>query len=180
MLCQLCTGCWQYHALWQIILRCLQVPELSSSWHGQPVLRRLPLQPVQILLPSGILCSLQPGLVTPAALASPAGTPRGLPNDPARGGNIWQRCEELEDAAREMQAQKDALLHERMQAVAVSIFMHTLGQGRCRSCSRKPTGHCRRARARWTPCCNSTCRSWRRTSFQTLGRARHLAGCKGL
>eukprot|EP00891_Asterochloris_glomerata_P009631 jgi/Astpho2/9631/Aster-03901 len=61
---------------------------------------------------------LKPKLATSAALTSPAGTPRGLPNDPARGGNIWQRCEELEDAARQMQAQKDALLHERMQAVA--------------------------------------------------------------
>lgn len=77
--------------------------------------------------PDSALCSLQPKLATSAALTSPAGTPRGLPNDPARGGNIWQRCEELEDAARQMQAQKDALLHERMQAVAVSIFMHTLG-----------------------------------------------------
>ena len=107
----------------------MQVPEavlfLAYPPTGaSPSLADHPCRPCSRLWPSGVPCSLQPGLATPAAVGSPAGTPRGLPNDPARGGNIWQRCEELEDAAREMQAQKDALLHERMQAVAVSIFMH--------------------------------------------------------
>ena len=120
--------------------------KLSASWPiCQPLLCRPSLQTVQPLWPSGLLCCLQPGLVTPAALASPAGTPRGLPNDPARGGNIWQRCEELEDAAREMQAQKDALLHERMQAVAVSISWDRPHAGLA---SGEPTGHCRGDRER--------------------------------
>ena len=64
--------------------------------------------------------------VDPDALRRPANraaTPKAPPNDPERHGNIWQRYEELERAASDLDASNRHLATERSRAAMVRFLL---------------------------------------------------------
>lgn len=50
------------------------------------------------------------------------GTPKSLPNDPQKQGNIWHRYEQLENATRSLSGVNQQLVDERAQHKWVSML----------------------------------------------------------